>query len=112
LPLLSPLQKKKHVDFCVHLRNNWGLPRGKYLWIHYDEKWFYGMVLRANAKKCNELGLDKLTCFLYHKYHIDKVMAVAVTGFGFDGTVENGGDGLKIGRSFETKSTRIWLIVM
>jgi hypothetical protein len=88
----------KHVSFAKHLRNNWGLPRsGKYLWLNFDEKWFYGMVLRTNAKMCEELGLDKMYTWIYHKNHVEKVMAVAVTGYAFEGNVDNGGHGVKIG---------------
>ncbi len=45
LPLLSAEQKRKHVEFATDLRNFWGDgpdPKAKILWIHYDEKWFYG----------------------------------------------------------------------
>jgi hypothetical protein len=38
LPLLSLQQMVKHAAFSQLVRNNWGLPRTKYLWIHYDEK--------------------------------------------------------------------------
>jgi len=34
---------------------------------------------------------------LYHKNHIEKVTAVAVTAYAFSGNVENGRDGLKLG---------------
>jgi hypothetical protein len=56
LPLLLIVQREKHVTFSKLLRSNWNLPKAKYLWIHYDEKWFYGFVTRSNAKKCPELG--------------------------------------------------------
>jgi hypothetical protein len=97
LPLLTKEQMKKHVSFAKHLRNNWGLPRGKYLWIHFDEKWFYGWVSRATAKKCEQLGIERTHTYLYHKCHIEKVMGVAITGFAFDTNIENGGRATKIG---------------
>jgi hypothetical protein len=97
LPLLSTQQMKKHVDFSRHLRNNWGLPRQNILWIHYDEKWFYGWVCRTTAKKCAQLGIEKTHTYLYHKRHIEKVMAVAFTAFSFDRDIEKGGDGIKLG---------------
>lgn len=106
LPLLSSEQKKKHVEFCKHVRNNWGVPRQKTLWIHYDEKWFYGWVNRCNAKMCELLGLEKTHTYLYHKNHIEKVMAVAFTGYAFDSHVENGGHGLKLGL-FRVQAARI-----
>ena len=43
------------------------------------------------------LGLNKTHTYLYHRGHIDKVMAVALTGFAFDGNMENGGVGVKVG---------------
>jgi hypothetical protein len=97
LPLLTSIQKQKHVAFATRLRNNWNLPRQKILWINYDEQWFYGWVSRCNAKMCEVLGIEKTHTYLYHKCHINKVMAVAFTAFAFDCSVENGGHGLKIG---------------
>jgi hypothetical protein len=97
LPLLTASQKVKHVAFGSLVRNNWNLKRGKYLWLHYDEKWFWGFVARATAKKCEALGIDKKEYYLYHKCHIDKVMVLAMTGYAFDMNVENGGHGLKVG---------------
>ena len=51
LPLLLPGQKKKHQAFAESVGSLWGQPgpQGqdsgqKYLWIHYDEKWFWGLV--------------------------------------------------------------------
>lgn len=48
-------------------------------------------------KMMESLGLDKSHTYIYHKRHIDKVMAVAFTAYAFDSHVENGGDGLKLG---------------
>jgi hypothetical protein len=39
-----------------------------------DEKWFHGLVPRANAKSCEELGIMKQTYSAHHKKHIAKVM--------------------------------------
>jgi hypothetical protein len=97
LPLLTSVQKEKHVAFPTRLWNNWNLPCQKILWINYDEKWFYGWVSRSNAKMCEILGLDKTHTYLYHKCHINKVMAVAFTAYAFDSNVENGGHGIKFG---------------
>jgi hypothetical protein len=44
LPLLSIVQREKHVTFSKLLRSNCNLPKAKYLWIHYEEKWFYVFV--------------------------------------------------------------------
>ncbi len=106
LQLLSIVQREKHVTFSKLLRSNWNLPKAKYLWIHYDEKWFYGFVTRSNAKKCPELGLEKEMHAIYHRNHISKVMAVAFTGYTIDDHVENGGDGLKLG-FFRVQSARV-----
>jgi hypothetical protein len=46
---------------------------------------------------CKVLCIDKTHTYLYHKCHINKVMAVAFTAFAFDSSVENGGHGVKIG---------------
>jgi hypothetical protein len=97
IPMLSNVQRGKHLQFAKHFQNNWGLGGGKYLLVHYDEKWFWGLVMRRDAKMCEELGIDPVAYAAYHRSHISKVMAVAVTGFPFEDTIENGGDGLKIG---------------
>eukprot|EP00978_Attheya_sp_CCMP212_P045779 scaffold360211_cov63-Attheya_sp.AAC.1 len=60
LPLLSKAQKMAaHVTFSKWLQSHWGLPPRKYLWIHYDEKCFYGFVPRNNAKMCEALRLHR-----------------------------------------------------
>ena len=58
IPLLSPQQMQKHLYFAKRFRNNWGLGGGKFLLIMFDEKWFWGMVLRSYAKAIGELGID------------------------------------------------------
>jgi hypothetical protein len=106
LPSLSDDQKKKHVQFAKHVRARWNLPPGKYIWLHYDEKWFWGFVGRGNAKMAPSAGIKKSTKSAYHRSHIDKVMSIAFTGFAFDTEIENGGDGLKIG-FFRCQAARI-----
>jgi hypothetical protein len=34
--------------------------------IHYDEKWFWGLVRRKGARACEELGIDPYTFEAYH----------------------------------------------
>jgi hypothetical protein len=92
LPLLSRVQWEKHRTFSKLLHFNWNLPKAKYLWIHYDEKWFYGFITRSNAKKCPELGLEKEVHAIYHRNHMSKVMAVAFTGYTVDDYVQNEGE--------------------
>merc|ERR1711884_940136 len=70
LPLLSKEQRMKHVQFAKHLLDNWGSPRQKILWIHYDEKWWFGHVNRGNCKKLEQLGLEKTHTYAYHKNYI------------------------------------------
>lgn len=88
-------QRTEHVAFSKHLRLLWGLGPGKYLWIHYDEKWFWGFVARV-AKACEAIGVPRKDRFAYHKNHINKVMSIAVVGFAFEGTPDNGGTAIKL----------------
>jgi len=97
VPLLTGPQKQRHVEFAKKVTSRWSLPPQKILWIHYDEKWFFGLVLRASEKRMEVLGLDYKYYQAYHMNYINKVMAIAVTAYAFDGSVENGGDGIKIG---------------
>ena len=73
---------------------NWGLGSGKYLWVHYDEKWFRGLVLRKKTKLFDDLPPAVIKA--YHKSHILKVMGVCAVGFVFENSVENGGEAVKV----------------
>jgi len=95
LPLLSEKQRKEHISFSIHLGTLWGLGLGKYIWIHYDEKWFWGFVTR-HAKACEAIGVPRKDRFAYHRNHINKVMCVAAVAFAFEGTPENGGTAIKL----------------
>jgi hypothetical protein len=106
VPLLTPKQKKSHLNFAKHFQNNWSLGGGKYLLIMYNEKWFWGLVARAGAKACDELGIDANTFHAYHKCHINKTMGIAFTGFAFQDTIENGGEAIKLG-FFRAQSHKI-----
>jgi hypothetical protein len=67
-----------------------------------------GFVTILNAKQSPELGLKKEVHAIYHQNHIDKVMAVAFTGYTVNDHVENGGDGLKL-RFFRVQSAlEVW----
>ena len=47
LPGLTKANSNKQIEFSMHVHDNWGLPRGQpYLWVHSDEKWFFGLVSR------------------------------------------------------------------
>ena len=74
IPLLSSIQKEKHFLFAEKYLNCWGLGRGKKPLVHYDEKWFWGLVLRSDAKACDSLGLEATVMTAYHSNHINKVM--------------------------------------
>jgi hypothetical protein len=54
-------------------------------------------VRRLDSTNMNTTSTTGAIYYIYHRCHIDKVMVVAVTGYVFDGAVENGGDGLKLG---------------
>jgi hypothetical protein len=98
ITLLSNAQRTKHFAFAKRFRNNLGLGNGKYWIIHYDKKWFWGLVMRCAAKSCPELGIDSHTWAAYHKSHINKTMLVAFTVFAFiNNSIENGGTALKLG---------------
>ena len=84
IPLLSSPQRQLHQEFAKLFIRNWGLGGGKWLLIHYDEKWFWGMVLRCGAKMCAELGIDYQSMQAYHKNHINKCMGVAFVGYAFE----------------------------
>jgi hypothetical protein len=98
LPLLTAKQRAKHTEFANHFLNKWGLPTTqKVLLVNFDEKWFYGMVARCNAKMSQLLGVEKQYQHMFHKSHINRVMVVAFTRYAFDGDYEEGGHGLKLG---------------
>jgi hypothetical protein len=96
IPLLSESQKKTRLEFAKRFRNNWGLGGGKYVVIMYDEKWFWGLVIRRGAKACSDLGVDQQNFKAYHRNHINKVMAIAFTLFAFADSMDNGGDAEKL----------------
>ena len=100
IPLITEEQKKRQVKFAELLTNRWQLStesHPKILLVNYDEKWFFGMVPRTMAKMCPALGLFRGTRAIYHKNFINKVMVVAITGYAFEGEMECGGNGIKIG---------------
>ena len=105
VPRLSEAQKAKHLAFAQLVRNFWNirdengnLPNGKkrVLLVHYDEKWFWGLVLRAFAKACEEIGVKKRDYAAFHRSHINKVMAIAFVAAVFDGSLESGCEVVKL----------------
>jgi hypothetical protein len=98
LPHCGPLQKQRQVAFAKHFLNRWGLAKRKILLIHFDEKWFESGKRRTNAKACDEMGVPKKHPTMKHCRHPPKLMVVTVVAYAFDGEVENGGHGLKIGQ--------------
>ena len=97
IPLLTTHQMEKHLAFARKFRNNWGLGGGKFLLVMFDEKWFWGLVLRSHAKQVAELGIDPRSFSAYHRNHINKCMVVAVTALAFIDSIENGGIAFKLG---------------
>ena len=96
LPLLTKKQRRDSVAFSRFLRSNWGRGKGKYLWIAWDEKWFYGMLLR-HAKMCEALNIKRAHLYAKHKNHFEKVMVAALIGYAFEDHPENGGTGVLLG---------------
>ena len=70
IPLLNVKQEGAHYDFSLRYVNNWYQGKGKYLLLHYDEKWFWGMLLRKTGKKFDGYKVEAIKC--YHKNHISK----------------------------------------
>ena len=77
--------------------NNWGLGKGKYLWVHWDEVWVGGMRVSSLAKMCEALGLKKGKLMARHKSHIPQVMYIGFIAYAFEDNPENGGKCLKLG---------------
>jgi hypothetical protein len=87
-PGLSMENRAKQVLFSKHVHNMWGLDPAttkKILWVMCDEKWFHGLVPRANAKACAELGIEKESYSAHHKKHIAKVMVHCTVAYCFEG---------------------------
>ena len=97
-PGLTADNRLKQVAFANRVHRRWDLPSTtkRILWIHSDEKWFWALVGRKNAKACPEIGVEKSSYSAHHKSHIGKVMAHCTVGYLFDGEVENGGQGFLI----------------
>ena len=97
LPLMTPGHKKAAVKFGNRLNNKWGLEKEeKVIYVTADEKWFLG-ITPQHGKLCERLGLTKSHLYAQHKDHVPKVLAIAFTAYAFEGSMENGGKGLKIG---------------
>ena len=60
-------QKKKHLAFAQRLLDNHYLGKGKYILVHYDEKWFWSKMLRSQAKECAEFGVEQQNIRTRHK---------------------------------------------
>jgi len=79
------------------LNDKWGLgKKEKVIYVTADEKWFLG-ITPQHGKLCERLGLTKSHLYAQHKDHVPKVLAIAFTAYAFEGSMENGGKGLKIG---------------
>ena len=65
--------------------------------MHYYDWWFYEFWRRSTAKMCQQLGIEKKQCVIYHNKHIEKVILVVLTRNKFNGDIDEGRDGLKLG---------------
>ena len=45
---------------------------------------------------CDDLGIEPTTFACCHRNHINKCMAVSVTAFAFEDSIDNGGDAVKL----------------
>jgi hypothetical protein len=62
------------------------------LLAHNDEKWFYTIVVRTHNKCVPVLGVFPVKQSVHHKSHIEKIIALATTGFPpHDNNIEKGG---------------------
>lgn len=62
------------------------------------------MVTRSTARTFDKNDTTTQRC--YHKYHINKSMAVAFTGYAFENRIDNGGEGVKLG-FFRAQSNKV-----
>ena len=76
------LSREKHLIFSKRVLKNWGRGRGEYLWIHFDEKWFWGVLLRKTAKKFD--GLNPEVVRVYSKSYISNTMGISVVVVDFE----------------------------
>jgi hypothetical protein len=85
-------------ECCRHAKDNWNISTENHTRIAlHDEKWFWGMVCRGDAKACEELGISPVIFAAYHKSHVSKVIAAAVVGFTFEDSMDYGGEAMKLG---------------
>ena len=72
---------------------------GTFLFLNYDEKWFWGMVTRSTAHSFDEIDTTD-------QFHINETMAVVFTGYAFEDRINNGGEGVKLGY-FRAQSNKV-----
>ena len=53
--------------------------------------------MQTNIKICKALASEKHEWYVYHKQHIDKVMAIAFNGYAFVGSTPDGGEAVELG---------------
>jgi hypothetical protein len=67
------------------------------LFAHNDEKWIYTIVVRTHNKCVPVLGVFPVKQSVHHKSHIEKILALATTGFApHNNNIEKGGVAHKI----------------
>ena len=67
-----------------------------YLYLFWLEVVLH-IFLHKSYKMCEAHGLDKDYLHAYHIHHINNVMVISLTGYLFESSIDNGGDGLKVG---------------
>ena len=85
---------REKIDFFKESVKQLGEKEGEYLWIHFEEKWFWGVLLRKTANKFD--GINTGAVRIYHKSHISKTTGIAVVRMAFEDTLENGGGEIKL----------------
>ena len=82
------------MNFSKIVLKNWGRVKREYLWIHFDEQWFWRVILCKTANKSDGIKTEAVRA--YHRYHISKIMGISVVGMDFDYSLENGGRAIKL----------------
>ena len=74
--------------------------------IHYNEKWFWGLLIRRQSKAYEELGLEQTSFKAYHRNYINKIMGIVFTAYVFTENIMNIGHAYKL-RLFRSQSYRV-----
>ena len=100
-PKLDDQHIKRRYEWTINFWLFWNgaklMNGAQILLTHMDEKWFYGIVVRKHNKVVPCFGCYPRSMSVHHKSHINKIMAIAVTGFApINNNVKAGGFGYKV----------------